>query len=622
MKELFKFMTDYFNKLEAFWQNTVFSFLAIAVIFIFDSLTPLGFAAWILYMIPVSVMPYKKIDRTRIYIVSSIITILIWSGFYLKPPGTIAPQIALANRTFITLVLWVITYVQIQRSNTHKNLSKSKEELRKNEEQLRLLAEGMPLFIWTAEPDGNIDFFSGHWNEFSENLVNDGLGWNWQPAIHPDDLEYTVNSWKESLNTGKELEILHRLKRNDGEYRWRLTRARPMKDPSGKILKWYGTSTDINKQKLLEEKLQDILTELKRNQIRFEKAEALAHVGSYQLDTGKGIAEISHEMARILGLDPDKKYLHLDEFNSFLHPEDKELITRLSSNFQKEGTPTDLEYRIIRSDGDIRYIHAISETSNEDDAEESNIRFGAIKDITERKTVEIAIQKERELFESIFSSIPVMITIYDPDLKSFSFNNALHNILGWTLEDAADENFLEKVYPDPSERMEVTEFMQSLKPGWKEFTLTAKDGRRVESSWSNIRLTSGVQIGIGIDLHDIKHAEKSLRESQEKLIEAQKLASLGNYSIDFKNGAKMEWSDEMYNIWELDKNKPLPTVEDVWKRVHPDDLEELKRVLYNQLPGGERVETIFRILFPGGRIKYVHIITRVTFDEKGNLLRR
>jgi light-regulated signal transduction histidine kinase (bacteriophytochrome) len=85
------------------------------------------------------------------------------------------------------------------------------------------------------------------------------------------------------------------------------------------------------------------------------------------------------------------------------------------------------------------------------------------------------------------------------------------------MDDASEGNFIEKVYPDPSVREAAISFMQSLEPGWREFPLTAKDGSSAESSWSNIRLNNGIQIGIGIDLRQIRKTEKKMKDALQKL---------------------------------------------------------------------------------------------------------
>jgi PAS domain S-box-containing protein len=138
-------------------------------------------------------------------------------------------------------------------------------------------------------------------------------------------------------------------------------------------------------------------------------------------------------------------------------------------------------------------------------------------DISGRKAIEDKLEHERELFGSIFDNIPVMITIYDPEIKNFRFNKEFKRILSWTEEDAAQGNFMEKVYPDAEHRKEVEEFMTSLSEGWREFKLQSKDGTSVDSTWANKRLSNGIQIGIGIDIRQRKKAEDDLRQSEQRL---------------------------------------------------------------------------------------------------------
>jgi PAS domain S-box-containing protein len=139
-----------------------------------------------------------------------------------------------------------------------------------------------------------------------------------------------------------------------------------------------------------------------------------------------------------------------------------------------------------------------------------------LTDITARKEYEVELKHQTELLQSIIDTVPVMIAIFDPHLRTFRFNRALRDILGWTEEDAAEGNFMVKVYPDPQHRAVVSEFMQSLEHGWRDFTLTAKDGSHVESSWANIRLSDDTWIGVGIDIRERKRAEEALRKSEHR----------------------------------------------------------------------------------------------------------
>lgn len=153
-------------------------------------------------------------------------------------------------------------------------------------------------------------------------------------------------------------------------------------------------------------------------------------------------------------------------------------------------------------------------------------------DISQRKAIEDKLEKERELFSSIFDNIPVMITIYDPEIKNFRFNKGFKRILSWTEEDASDGNFMEKVYPDPALRKEAEEFMKSLQEGWKELKITAKDGSVVDSQWANKTLSSGIQIGIGIDIRQRKQAEADLTRSELRLHSIFENVAIGIVEVD------------------------------------------------------------------------------------------
>lgn len=128
-------------------------------------------------------------------------------------------------------------------------------------------------------------------------------------------------------------------------------------------------------------------------------------------------------------------------------------------------------------------------------------------DITERKLSAQGLAREQELLRSILDAIPVMITIYDPALRTFRVNREFERVLGWSQEDASHIDLLAAVYPDLPERQEAREYMTALEPGWREFLATAKDGSTVQSCWSNIRLSDRTRVGIGIDLRERRDAE-------------------------------------------------------------------------------------------------------------------
>jgi PAS domain S-box-containing protein len=119
-------------------------------------------------------------------------------------------------------------------------------QLEENEKQFEYIANFMPPMVWTTTPDGLHDWFSQRWYDFTGLTVDESIGEGWRLPFHPDDMPTTVPLWLHSLATGDEYNTEYRCRRHDGEWRWMLGRAVPFLDEDGKIVKWFGTCTDIH----------------------------------------------------------------------------------------------------------------------------------------------------------------------------------------------------------------------------------------------------------------------------------------------------------------------------------------------------------------------------------------
>jgi len=147
----------------------------------------------------------------------------------------------------------------------------AEEALRESEHRFRTLTEALPQIVWSAEPDGRLDYCNKRWRDYAGDVHFHAGGLEWQPLIHREDLQRTVERWEQSLRTGEPHQIEHRVRRHDGVYRWLLTIALPLRDSQGRIVKWLGSSTDIHDQKTAQEQLQhmnDLLEERVRERTR------------------------------------------------------------------------------------------------------------------------------------------------------------------------------------------------------------------------------------------------------------------------------------------------------------------------------------------------------------------
>jgi PAS domain S-box-containing protein len=118
-----------------------------------------------------------------------------------------------------------------------------------SEQYYRFLAESIPQIVWTARLDGWRDYYNQRWQAFSGLSFEQTQGWGWEVALHPDDRQRSLELWRRSLQSGDPYESEYRFRRADGVYRWHLSRAMPARDAQGRIIKWFGTSTDIDDQK-------------------------------------------------------------------------------------------------------------------------------------------------------------------------------------------------------------------------------------------------------------------------------------------------------------------------------------------------------------------------------------
>jgi PAS domain S-box-containing protein len=226
------------------------------------------------------------------------------------------------------------------------------------QDALRLLVDTTPALIHTGRPDGYLDYFNHGWLVFVGKSLEELCGWRWTDSVHPEDTAGLVQKWHAALASGEPLEAEARVRRADGEYRLLLHRKVPLRDERGAIVKWFGSSIDIEDRKRAEEQLGRTAKELQRSEFYLSEGQRLAQAGSWALDSG-GFDYWSPELFRIHGLDPTGKAPTVQEYLDLVYPPDRESMANLIKRILAEASPFDTTKRIIRPDGEVRYIRCV-----------------------------------------------------------------------------------------------------------------------------------------------------------------------------------------------------------------------------------------------------------------------
>src|SRR6201988_2578363 len=270
----------------------------------------------------------------------------------------------------------------------------AEQELRTSESKYRHLVDTTPAFVHTALPNGELDFLNHGWVEYVGVPLTDLLGWGWTSKIHPEDVEAFVASWLASVQSGEPFLAESRVRRADGEYCWFMHHKEPLRNELGEIVKWYGSSIDIQERKIAEERIRE-------QEANFRQILDLApqHIGVFGSDGSPRYLNkwgLEYFGATVWGIDPGRPEAtdpwpgsRLD----LVHPEDREHFVSERKKGFLSGRPFEHEARLLRHDGQFRCF-LIRFAPIKDERGDITQWCGIGTDIEDRKRAEEEIRKE------------------------------------------------------------------------------------------------------------------------------------------------------------------------------------------------------------------------------------
>lgn len=395
------------------------------------------------------------------------------------------------------------------------------EALHQSEAQLRRLAENVPgvIFQYRQYPDGSdaFTYLSSGIRELFElepELVEQSTEVIWA-SIHPDDLGAFIASIRHSAQTLEQWRMEWRIITPSGTLKWVQSMARPERQPNGTLI-LDGIVWDISDKKQAEEALKDSETNFR------QMAESIRECFWMSDAKMARVLYVSPAYAQIYGRSCHSAYERLDTWLDAVHPEDRQQIIN-SWERLLGGETVETEYRVIRPDGSMVWV--LDRTFPVWNSQGEIYRLAGITlDISDRKQQEKALQQQKELLQTIFDRIPVMVAFHDANGQIQLINRELERVLGWSLAELGSRDLLAFCYPNPKSRQRVVKHLQAATGEWQDFKTRTRDGYILDTSWASIRLSDGTHISIGQDVTKRKRTEEVLRSlTQQQRVKALQL---------------------------------------------------------------------------------------------------
>lgn len=396
--------------------------------------------------------------------------------------------------------------------------------LQENEERFRTLADNISQFAWMTDASGSACWYNQRWFDYTGTTPQEVQGWGWQQVHHPDHLNRVVEQFKYCLQTGEPWEDTFPLRGKDGTYRWFLSRALPIRDEDGKILRWFGTNTDITERKQAEEALAQreaelrLVTDTIPALIAFVDAEQRYRFNNHGYEDwfGQSTTEIyGKPIWEVIG----------DTAYEKIRPQVEQVLS---------GQEVSYEVQIVDKAGNTHYVNSIYVPRFSQQGEVEGF-VALVSDISDRKKAEAALRDSETRFRQMTDVAPMLVWMSDVDKLCSYFNQSWLAFTGRTLDQEIGNGWTEGIHPDDFECcLQVYNTAFDARRSFEmEYRLRRFDG---EYRWI---LDVGVPrftpegeflgyLGSCFDIHDRKQAEDEREELLQREQAARETAERAN----------------------------------------------------------------------------------------------
>ncbi|WP_297088438.1 PAS domain S-box protein [uncultured Draconibacterium sp.] len=490
---------------------------------------------------------------------------------------------------------------QLKRSE--QDLKKEHDEIKKNEELYRFLTENTADVIRYQTPEGRFSYISPNIKELSGYTADEYLKFDSLENVVPEDhnlLKQVVEKFKQNEDN---VRVEYRLFHKNGSVIWVESRIKAIRNENGEVISLLSSTNDITQKKATEQKL-------KLSNTRYKQLVETAVDAIYLIDEQGIVIDTNHQATlmlekskeEIIGqnvevIDPN---FPVDAFLAFWNPIPYD-ETRIfeTTHIDKAGrvVPIEISGKKYKLDGKTYY-------------------YGIARDISERKIAENKIKQSQAKFKSYVNNAPDGIFIANEKGKYLEVNPAACRITGYSNEELLKLSIPELLQKEELEKG-ARHFKEVQEKGVsnEEIGFVTKSGENRFWHVAAVKLSDTRFLGFVKDTTEQRLARQKLQNSEKRLKEAQKMASMGYYEYNIETEEQW-WSEELYHILEFDANKPSPTIEEFSKRLDQEDIDNLNRLLQHVISTGESDSLIYKIHMPSsGKYKYISTKAEFYTDE-------
>jgi PAS domain S-box-containing protein len=494
----------------------------------------------------------------------------------------------------------LIGFVGASTDITH--LKRLNLALQDSDERFRSFMNHLPGYAWIKNADGSYVYMNKRLEEVLPKLQDDWVGRTDTDFWPPEIAAQFQNNDQRVLRSGQDLQAVETWIR-EGQVRYALVSKFPIFDAQGNAIMVGGASIDITEHKRAEQALRE-------NQSHLQAILDYCPAMIFLKDLDGRYLQVNRELERTFNLTSEQVVGRTDA--EVFPPELATAFRDSDRRVLEAGHSLESEEPAVYADGPHTYIvHKFPLR----DAEGKVYAVGGIStDITARKRDEDKLRRQKELLQTIFDHIPLMISSFDKNGRMKPVNRECERTLGWCSEVSSDRrtDIFAELYPDPQKRQRGLDFIAAANGEWADFKTRAKDGRVVDTSWTVVRLSDGTRLGIGQDITERKRAEKALRASEERYRDLVENAHDIIYSHDLK-GNYTSVNKAVEQITGYSREEALNI--NLAQIIAPEYLEQARSMIQRKLAGDKETVYDLEIVAKDGHRIAFEVNTRLIYQD-------